>query len=101
LVDNLVENGAKGIVFAGAGDGNIYKAALEKLINLSKEKKLLVVRSSRVGAGYVIRGAEINDDENGFVNGDNLNAQKARILLKLALTKSDNWGDVQKIFDRY
>ncbi len=101
LVDNLVENGAKGIVFAGAGDGNIYKPALEKLMNLSKEEKVLVVRSSRTGAGYVIRGAEINDDENGFVNGDNLNAQKARILLKLALTKSDDWEDVQKIFDRY
>lgn len=101
LVNNLVENGAKGIVFAGAGDGNIYKNALEKLINLSKEEKLLVARSSRVGAGYIIRGAEINDDENGFINADNLNPQKARILLKLALTKSDNWADVQKIFNKY
>jgi L-asparaginase len=36
-----------------------------------------------------------------FIAGDNLNAQKARILLMLALTKTRDADDIQRIFDEY
>jgi L-asparaginase len=46
----------------------------------------------------------IRDDnwqEPGFVAADNLNPQKARILLQLALTRTRNPDEIQKIFDEY
>jgi L-asparaginase len=47
----------------------------------------------------VTRVAE--DDQYGFVAGDNLNAQKARILLMLALTKTSDLATIQRIFNEY
>jgi L-asparaginase len=41
------------------------------------------------------------DDQYGFVAGDNLNAQKARILLMLSLTKTYELGTIQRIFNEY
>ena len=46
----------------------------------------------------------IKDDnwqEPGFVAADNLNPQKARILLQLALTKTTKADEIQKMFDEY
>jgi len=101
VIDHLVKTGTKAIVFAGVGDGNIHKAALEKLINARKENNLILLRSSRTGAGFVVRNAEIEDDKNDFVTADNLSPQKARILLKLALTKTNNTKKIQEIFSIY
>lgn len=100
VVDKFIENGAAGIVFAGVGDGNIYKETLGKLIE-ARKNNIILVRSARVGAGYVVPNAEIEDDENGFVTADNLSPQKARILLKLALTNTKNPQKIQKIFWSY
>jgi L-asparaginase/glutamin-(asparagin-)ase len=59
------------------------------------------VRSSRVGQGIVARNGEANDDELDFVVSDTLNPQKARILLMLALTKTTNTKDIQRMFYTY
>lgn len=101
VIDHLIKNGSKAIIFAGVGDGNIYKTALEKLIIARKENNLIVMRSSRVGAGFVVRNAEIEDDKNDFLTSDNLSPQKARILLKLALTKTSDTKKIQEIFAIY
>jgi L-asparaginase len=100
VIDQLIKSGSEGIVFAGVGDGNIYKTALDKLIT-ARKNNIAVVRSSRVGAGYIVPNAEISDDENGFVTADNLSPQKARILLKLSLTKTKDSEKIQKIFWSY
>ncbi len=47
----------------------------------------MVVRSSRVPTGMVGRNVELDDDKLGFIASDELNPQKARILLALALLK--------------
>ena len=60
---------------------------------------VLVVRSSRVGAGRVVR--EDNYQEPGFIAADNLNAQKARVLLQLGLTRTNNPDEIQRMFDEY
>ena len=52
------------------------------------KKGVVVVRSSRVPTGTVGRNVELNDDELGFIASDELNPQKARILLSLALLKT-------------
>ena len=101
VIDHLIKEGTDGIVFAGVGDGNIYKTALDKLIEIKKTNDVAIVRSSRVGAGFVVPDVEINDEENGFVTADNLSPQKARILLKLALTKTKDPEKIQKIFWSY
>jgi len=100
IIDSLVEDGAQAIVVAGVGDGNVYKSALPKLIAASK-KGVMIVRSSRGGSGFVEANTEINDDEYGFITADNLNPQKARILIKLALTKTKDREKLQKIFAKY
>ena len=60
-----------------------------------------MIRSSRVGSGFIIPNIEINDDENGFITADNLSPQKAYILAKLALTKTDDLDEIQNIFDTH
>lgn len=100
IIDAAVKGGAKGIVYASVGDGNAYSESLESLINASKTG-VFVVKSARAGSGSVVLNSEINDDEYKFIGADNLNPQKARILLMLALTKTKNHKDIQEMFSTY
>lgn len=83
-IDNAVANGAKGIVLAGVGDGNTSKVALDALVRAA-QKGVVVVRSTRVGSGFVNRNVEVNDDTSGFAVSLDLNPQKARILTQLLI----------------
>jgi len=49
----------------------------------------------------VARNGEANDDELDFVVSDTLNPQKARILLMLALTKTTDTKEIQRMFATY
>jgi L-asparaginase len=100
LIDALVAQGVKGIVLAGVGDGNSTDAAIAALEKAAKAG-VAVVRCSRTGAGVVDRNVEINDDKLGFIAGMELNAQKARILLMLALTKTSDVKKLQNYFYQY
>jgi L-asparaginase len=100
LIDASVANGAKGIVIAGVGNGNMNKASVDAAARAVK-KGVVVVRSSRVPTGLVGRNVELNDDELGFVASDELNPQKSRILLSLALLKPRQSSDLQKLFTTY
>jgi L-asparaginase len=100
LIDAAAANGAKGIVIAGVGNGNMNKASLTAAAN-AVQKGVVVVRSSRVVTGVVGRNVEVNDDELGFIASDELNPQKARILLMLALMKQRNTKDLQGLFTIY
>src|SRR5580765_812371 len=84
FIDCAVTNGAKGIVIAGVGNGNMNKASVHAAATAVK-KGVVVVRSSRVPTGTVGRNVEVSDDKLGFIASDELNPQKARILLSLAL----------------
>jgi L-asparaginase len=100
LIDASVANGAKGIVIAGVGNGNMNKASVEAAARAVK-KGVVVVRSSRVATGTVGRNVEVNDDEMGFVASDELNPQKSRILLSLALLKPRTMAETQSLFTSY
>jgi len=100
LIDAAATHGAKGIVIAGVGNGNMNKASLEAAARVAK-KNVVVVRSSRVVTGSVGRNVEVNDDEMGFIASDELNPQKARILLMLALLKTNNLAEIQRMFYSY
>jgi len=98
LAKAAVAAGARGLVIAGTGAGHTQNAR-KTLKDLSDSAGIVVVRSSRVGAGRVIR--DDNWQEPGFVAADNLSPQKARILLQLALTRTDKPDEIQKMFDEY
>jgi L-asparaginase type II len=98
LADALVGLGAKGIVIASVGAGS--PGSLDKeLEEILKKRSAVVVQSSRVGEGRVVRNN--NWYESGMVVADNLSPQKAAILLALALTKTSDVDDIQRMFDEY
>jgi len=99
-VQALTAAGAKGLVLAGVGDGNGTQALIDALSAASK-KGVVVVRSSRTNSGAVARNVELDDDKLGFVAAQELNPQKARVLLQLALTKTSDCARVQKMFEEY
>jgi L-asparaginase len=100
LIDCAVANGAKGIVIAGVGNGNMNKAAVQAAANAVK-KGVVVVRSSRVPTGSVGRNVEIEDDKMGFIASDELNPPKARILLSLALLRKHTPEQIQQLYYTY
>ena len=97
FVNVAVKNGAKGIINAGMGNGNPFPSALEALGEAVKGG-VVVVRDSRVGSGETTLNGEVDDGKYGFLTSDNLNAQKARVLLMLALTKTSNKAKIQEYF---
>ena len=99
-VDALVAAGAKGIIHAGVGDGSLA-AKVVPALKAARAKGAIVVRASRVGQGILARNGEANDDELDFVAADTLNPQKARILLMLALTKTSDTKEIQRMFYTY
>jgi L-asparaginase len=100
LIDASVASGARGIVIAGVGNGNMNKASVTAAANAVK-KGVVVVRSSRVTIGNVGRNVELNDDELGFIASDELNPQKSRILLSLALLGKPTPKELQTMFTTY
>ncbi len=100
-VDAFVAAGDKGLVHAGVGDGSIARPAVEPALAEARKKGVVIVRASRVGNGIVARNGEADDDKMDFVVADNLNPQKARILLMLALTKTSDPKEIQRMFWTY
>ncbi len=82
-VDAFVAAGAKGIVIAGVGRGGASQA-MDQAINRAVKKGVVVVMTTRTGSGRV------GDNSPTSIGAGDLNAQKARILLMLALTRTSS-----------
>jgi L-asparaginase len=101
VISTDVAGGAvKGLVIAGVGNGNMNKASVDAAAAAVK-KGVMVVRSSRVPTGVVGRNVELDDDKLGFIASDELNPQKSRILLTLALLKQRTAAEIQKLCNTY
>ncbi len=100
LIDAAVAAGAKGVVIAGVGNGNLTEAAVKTLAKHAKNG-IVCVRSSRVTTGVIGRNVELDDDKLGFVAALEHNPQKARVLLRLALLKQRSATDIQRLFTQY
>jgi len=87
--------GAKGIVSAGFAPGMVSPQELDALKE-AVAAGVVVVQSSRGGSGRVPTTERLA--EAGMIGADNLNPQKARILLSLALNRT---GDVARIRDLF
>jgi glutamin-(asparagin-)ase len=96
----LQQAGAKAIIHAGTGNGSVANYIVPTLNKLQSEG-VQIVRSSRVPQGFVLRNAEQPDDKYGWVVAHDLNPQKARILTALALTKTKDAKEIQRMFYEY
>lgn len=100
VVDALQAAGARGIVFTATGAGMLSDAE-KGAVTRSCERGLgtVFVRSSRLGNGRVLPRKD--HDDLGIIPADNLNPQKARILLMLALACTADPGELRRIFNEY
>jgi L-asparaginase len=97
-VERLVEDGARGVVLAGFGDGNMPEGVRSALADAAKQG-VMVVRSSRTDEGLVDR--EEDDGRNGFVAARALGPAKARILAQLLIASGKaDLAEAQEYFDR-
>jgi L-asparaginase len=100
IISSAVQNGAKGLVIAGVGDGNMTALAAAA-VKEAVAKGVVVVRSSRTNGGIIRRNIELSDDDMGTVASMQLNPGKARVLLQLALLKTKDPKAIQGYFNRY
>ena len=99
LARAAIESGAAGVVHAGTGNGSIHEALLATLA-AAAEKGIGVVRASRTGAGAVLFAESAYADA-GFIDADTLPPAKARILLALALLKTNDRNEIRRMFREY
>jgi len=97
----LAQAGAKAIIHAGTGNGSVSSKVVPALQELRKQG-VQIIRSSHVNAGgFVLRNAEQPDDKYDWVVAHDLNPQKARILAMVALTKTQDSKELQRMFWEY
>ena len=100
LIDAAVAGGARGIVIAGVGNGNMTGIALDALAEAAGQG-IAVVRSTRLPAGAVLAAGEVDDAALGFVHAGELKPGKARVLLQLALLTGGGRAAIQAAFDTH
>ncbi len=89
---------AKGIILAATGQGSLSPQASEGA-RMAKDAGVMLVRSTRVWQG-VIRDS-VKDEKLGTIAAFTLNPSKARILLRLALAKTEDRAQIQRWFSSY
>jgi L-asparaginase len=118
IIKAIVDQGARGIVIASAGAGATSGTQFEG-IQYAIDKGIFVVTSTRTGSGRIAartRGTggappTSNDGDRGpaaarpatdrRIAGEDLAPVKARILLMLALTRTTDGGEIQRMFTEY
>lgn len=90
--------GAKGIISAGFAPGFAGKAEFEVLQEAARQG-VVVMQCTRAGSGRTFKGKRLR--EGGMLITDNLNPQKARLLLALALTRTTDPAEIERMFLSY
>ncbi len=99
MIDAAVAAGARGIVIAGTGNGSLHDDEEAGALDAMK-KGVVFVRASHTGSG-VVTDSVPRWTEEGFLRSGSLNPQKARLLLQLALTRTSDPKEIQRMFDEY
>jgi L-asparaginase len=104
LIDFCISQGAKGLIIEGMGRGNIPPDMVPGIMR-ALESNIRVVMVSRCpmgrvydsygyeGGGKMLRNA-------GVIFGGNLNGQKARIKMMLALSVHHDLDAIKKVFEK-
>ena len=88
-----------GIILTGSGSGNYSQEWLAAINDLSKQG-IVFVRASRVNQGIVFDDA-VFDPQHYCISANTLSAQKARVLLMLALSQTQDREVIREIFNEY
>lgn len=96
LIKAAVDAGAKGVIMAGAGAA-AFSGTQREGTDYAIEKGVYVVSTTRTGSGNIAGGR----GGTRRVSGDDLQPVKARILLMLALTRTDQPDEIQRMFREY
>ena len=99
-IDALGKSGIKALVHGGTGNGSVANRIVPHLQKVRTDG-IVVIRSSRVPDGFVLRNAEQPDDKYDWVVAHDLRPQKARILAMVAMTKTSDTRELQRIFWEY
>jgi L-asparaginase len=89
-IDAFIGAGAKGVVLTGSD---------AEAVKRGQATGVVFVQSDRKGAGRVVTSER--QMARGIVTADNLPPHKARILLRLALTKTSDPKEIQRMFNEY
>jgi len=115
LIKAAVDNGAKGIVIAVAGAGATSGNQNEGL-NYAASKGVFIVTSTRTGSGRIAPPPQRGDAPQGqqpppnaeqqqrrrfTIAGEDHTPIKARVLLMVALTRTTDRNELQRIFSEY
>ena len=100
LAEAAGKAGAKAIVHAGTGNGSVPDYEVATLRKLRADG-VQIIRSARVPDGIVLRNSEQPDDKYDWIVAHDLNPQKAKILAALALTKTSDTKQIQRMFWEY
>jgi L-asparaginase len=112
LIKAAVDNGAKGIVMATAGAGALSGNQAEGL-NYAASKGVFIVTSTRTGSGRIAPPQQGGGNANFqptpeqlrrrqfTIAGEDHTPIKSRVLLMVALTKTTNREELQRIFSEY
>ena len=98
VVNALVEGGAAGIVAAGLGGGGSSPEFMAAL-RAAQRRGVPVAVATQTGNGRVMRSRRFVED--GYIAADNLAPKKARILLMLALTRTNDPAELQRMMLEY
>ena len=98
LVDGVREHGCDGLVLVGFGGGT-YPPLVMEAARRALSDGIPVVLATRATSGRVVMTPE--KDTDGFIVCDNLQPQKARILLMLALTVTGERSAIQHMFHEF
>ena len=99
VIKAIVDQGAKGIVIAAAGAG-ATSGTQEEGIRYAVEKGVFVVVTTRTGSGR-IASRSASPAARFQIQGEDLAPVKARILLMLALTRTNDGSEIQRMFTEY
>lgn len=114
IIKAAVDAGAKGIVMATAGAGALSGNQAEGL-NYAASKGVFIVTSTRTGSGRIAppqrpdggapAGVQVTPEQQRrrqfTIAGEDHPPIKARVLLMVALTKTQNRDELQRIFSEY
>jgi L-asparaginase len=110
LIKAAADAGARGIVIAGAGAG-ATSGTQQAGIDYATKKGAFVVTTTRAGSGRIAAGrggrgrggadAPPPEDVRRRIAGEDLAPVKARVLLMLALTRTTDPAEIQRMFSEY
>jgi len=100
IIKAVVDQGAKGIVIAAAGAG-ATSGTQDEGIRYATEKGVFVVTTTRTGGGRIASKSRMSSMSRLQIQGEDLAPIKARILLMLALSRTQDGADIQRMFTEY